>query len=164
MQPENYWLSVFSGYTWEKFLENGGKVIGFRKVRWATVKKLKKGDFVVCYLAGISRLVGILKVISDPYLDDSPIWNIDFFPSRVKVEPVLTLEPEYGVPITNLKNELSIFINQPNETSWTGYVSMSPLLWKETDGKTAFQALMNAKENPNPLPFDPKKIKSRPWS
>jgi hypothetical protein len=36
-------LDLFTGVTWNKFKESGGKVSGFRESRWATVQKNKPG-------------------------------------------------------------------------------------------------------------------------
>jgi len=76
----NYWLDLFTGQTWQEFLDAGGNVTGFRIKRWKTVQRIKKGDYFVCYLTGVSRFIGILEVTSDAYQDTSKIWEIDSFP------------------------------------------------------------------------------------
>jgi hypothetical protein len=43
MTKRSYWLDLFTGVTWNKFKEAGGKVSGFRESRWATVQKNKPG-------------------------------------------------------------------------------------------------------------------------
>ena len=58
------------------------KFLVLGRVRWKTVKKFKPGDYLLCYLTGLSRWIGILEVTSEPYKDDSKIWSIDVFPCQ----------------------------------------------------------------------------------
>jgi predicted RNA-binding protein len=98
MEP-TYWLDLFTGTTWKEFLDHGGQVSGFRESRWNTVKRVKPGDLLVCYLTGVQRWVGILKVVSEAYKDASSLWKAEVFPSRLRVEPLVTLTPETAVPM-----------------------------------------------------------------
>ena len=70
---EKYWLDLFTGQTWEEFLANGANVSGFRKTRINMARKIHPGDLLLCYVTGISRFIGILKVKSEFYTDESPI-------------------------------------------------------------------------------------------
>jgi hypothetical protein len=54
-------LDLFTGTTWEEFLAAGGEVSGFRERRWKTVQQMKPGDYLLCYLTGISRWIGVLE-------------------------------------------------------------------------------------------------------
>lgn len=96
--PQTYWLDLFTVETWKEFLDHGGDVTGFREKRWKIVQKIKHGDYLLCYLTGASRWVGLLEVTSEPVYDETPIWKSDVFPSRVGVRVVLALPPEQGVP------------------------------------------------------------------
>ena len=60
----SYWLDLFTGTTWEEFLAAGGEVSGFRERRWKTVQQMKPGDYLLCYLTGISRWIGVLEVVT----------------------------------------------------------------------------------------------------
>jgi predicted RNA-binding protein len=80
MTTRNYWLDLFTGTTWQEFLDAGGNVSGFRDSRWTTVQRIKTGDYFLCYLTGVSRFIGILEVTSEPYKDETPIWGYDLFP------------------------------------------------------------------------------------
>jgi EVE domain len=97
----NYWLDLFTGTTWEEFLAAGGEVSGFRERRWKTVQQMKPGDYLLCYLTGISRWIGVLEVVSEPFKDTTPIWKDEAFPARVRVRPVATLSPETAVPVSS---------------------------------------------------------------
>jgi hypothetical protein len=86
---QTYWLDLFTVETWQEFLDHGGDVTGFREKRWKTVQKIKHGDYLLCYLTGASRWVGLLEVTSEPVYDEAPIWKSDVFPSRVGIRVVL---------------------------------------------------------------------------
>ena len=85
MQTRTYWLDLFTGTTWKEFLDAGARVSGFRQTRWSTVRRIKPSDYLLCYLTGVSRFIGILEVISEPYKDESPIWKDELFPCRMEV-------------------------------------------------------------------------------
>ena len=73
--PQTYWLDLFTVETWKEFLDHGGDVTGFREKRWKTVQKIKHGDYLLCYLTGASRWVGLLEATSEPVYDETPIWK-----------------------------------------------------------------------------------------
>ena len=91
MVKPTYWLDLFTGKTWKEFLNAGATVSGFRESRWATEKKKKSGDYLLCYLTGVSRFIGVLEVTSEPYQDRAPIWQDDVFPCRLQTNPTATL-------------------------------------------------------------------------
>lgn len=67
MGSRTYWLDLFTWTTWKEFLDAGGMVSGFRESRWKTVQKMKPGDYLLSYLTGISRFIGILEVTSPAF-------------------------------------------------------------------------------------------------
>jgi hypothetical protein len=162
MKSRTYWLDLFTGTTWQEFLDAGGEVSGFRESRWKTVQRIKPGDYLLCYLTGVSRLVGVLEVTSKPYKDTTPIWSEEVFPCRIRVKVVVALTPETAVPIHQLRNELSIFQNLKSPHAWTGRVRGSPAKWKATDGEAIVKALFEAEANPVVRPVDPRKLVRRP--
>ena len=83
MSQKNYWLDLFTGKTWEEFIKAGADISGFRESRWKTLQRVKKGDYFLCYITGISRFIGILEATSDAYKDTSKsIWSDEDFPCR----------------------------------------------------------------------------------
>jgi predicted RNA-binding protein len=162
MAERTYWLDLFTGTSWQEFLNAGGKVSGFRESRWNTLQKIKQGDFFLCYLTGVMRFIGILEVVSKPYKDETAIWSFDPFPCRIDVKVVSQLTPETAVPIKDLKDELSIFRNIKNPRAWTGMLRGSPMKWSETDGEIIVKSISNAESNPVIRPFDQKKLDRRP--
>lgn len=162
MKKPNYWLNLFTLETWEEFLKSGGNISGFRKNRESTAKKIKKGDFFLCYLVGVSRFIGILEVTSECFESENPkIWKYDSFPIRLEVKIVSKLKPETAIPINTLKNELSIFENMKSPNSWTGHVRGSPTKWKSDDGEKVVKSVLYAEQNPIIREIDPKKLKMK---
>lgn len=161
-ERRTYWLDLFSAKTWQEFLDAGANVTGFREKRWATVRQVKPGDYFLCYLTGVSRLIGVLEAISEPYQDRKPIWHDEAFPSRVRVKPVVTLTPETAVPVVDLRDELSIFRDMKSPLAWTGHVRGSPQRWKGSDGEAIVRAIEDAKRSPVVRPIDNAKPSRRP--
>jgi predicted RNA-binding protein len=157
-----YWLDLFTGTTWQEFLDAGANVSGFRERRWKAVQQMRPGDYLLCYLTGLSRWIGVLEVTSGPYRDDSPIWKDEDFPCRVKVTTVAALTPETAVPVQELKDQISIFQNLRNPNQWSGHYRGSPARWKTSDGESVVAAIVDAQESPVQRPVDPAKLARRP--
>jgi hypothetical protein len=162
MSNRNYWLDLFTGATWSEFLDAGGKVSGFRESRWTAVQKIKPGDYLLCYLTGVSRFIGALEVASPPFKDSSPIWKDEDFPCRLKVKVVVALTPETAVPVLELRDRLSIFSDMSTPIAWTGHFRGSPSRWKASDGDAVLEALLDAKKNPVVRSVDAAKLARRP--
>ena len=162
METRTYWLDLFTGTTWQEFLDAGGTVSGFRESRWRTVQRIRPGDYLLCYLTGVSRFVGVLEVTSEPYRDESPLWKDELFPCRMGVRRIITLTAETAVPIHGLRSELTIFQNLSSPHAWTGRLRGSPAHWKQADGEAIVRALREAEQNPIVRPVDPRKLARRP--
>jgi putative lipoic acid-binding regulatory protein len=162
MAKQTYWLDLFTFVTWQEFKAAGGKVSGFRESKWKIVQKVKPGDYLLCYLTGISRFIGILEVIDKPYKDKSPIWKDEDFPCRFKVKVVTELTPETAVPVIELREKLSFFRNLTSPHAWTGHFRSSPVKFDAVDGEVITAAIMEAKANPIVRPTDERKLKYRP--
>jgi hypothetical protein len=143
-----YWIDLFTVETWREFLAHGADVSGFSEKKRATVQRIKPDDYLLCYLTRLSRWVGLLEVVSEPFFDEEPIWSAQAYPWRVKVRPVLTLEPKYGVPVLDMRGELTAFRNLSNPNQWQGPFRASPTRWRVPDGEAVVRALQAAKANP----------------
>src|SRR5215218_5579837 len=117
MQP-TYWLDLFTHQTWREFLAAGANVSGFRENRWKTVQNMKPGDVLLCYLTGVSRWIGLLEVTGSAFRDASPIWSSADFPARIPVKLTAKLEPSTGVPVIEMRDELSIFRDLKSPHAW----------------------------------------------
>ena len=143
-----YWIDLFTVETWKEFQDHGSDVSGFSEKRWATVQRMKPGDYLLCCLTRVSRWVGLLEVAGEPFCDEEPIWSSAVYPSRVPVRAVLQLAPEHGVPVLNMREELTIFRGLDNPNRWQGPFRGSPNQWKTADGEAIVRALRDAEANP----------------
>src|SRR5262245_28378197 len=106
---------------------------------------MKPGDYLLCYLTRVSRWVGVLEVTGEPFFDEAPIWSSRVFPSRVNVQVVLALGPEHGVPVLDMRGELTVFQNLDNPNRWQGPFRGSPTRWKAADGEAVVIASRRCK-------------------
>jgi predicted RNA-binding protein len=148
-----YWLDLFTVETWKEFRDHGSEVSGFRESRWATLQKVKPGDYLLCYLTRVSRWVGLLEVTGEPFFDEEPIWSSQAYPSRVRVRAVVALPPEHGVPVLGMREELTVFQGLDNPNRWSGPFRGSPRRWKPADGEAVVRALQDAEANPVERPL-----------
>ena len=162
MAERSYWLDLFTAETWDEFLAAGGDVSGFTERRWKTVQRMRPGDYLLCYLTGISRFVGLLEVVEPAFRSEEPIWSGAVFPSRLGVKTVVTLTPETAVPVLELRDRLSMFENLKNPNRWSGPFRGSPTKWKDADGRVVVEALLDAQANPVVREVDPVKLALRP--
>lgn len=143
-----YWLILFSIGTWQEFINSGASEMGFRDHRWKIMENLEPGDYLICYLTGVARFVGLLKTVSQPFKSDFKIWTMDLFPCRVRVSPVMTLIPEAGVPVLDLRTKLSFFPKLKDKTRWGAYFQNALSRWKSSDAKEVIKALKVARDQP----------------
>ncbi len=158
-----YWLDLFTGKTWQEFMEGGGEVSGFRETMRKSVERIKPGDYLLCYVIGLSRWIGVLEVTTGAFFDRKKvIWKDEDFPCRVRVKPVVTLTLDTAVPITEIRDKLTIFRDMKSPIGWTGYLRGSPRRWKASDGEAILSELRLAQASPVKRPFDPAKLDRRP--
>lgn len=162
MGERNYWLDLFTGTTWQEFLDAGGTTSGFKERHRRALSKVRVGDYLLCYITGISRFVGVLEVISEPFEDTKPIWSQDKFPCRVQVRKVIELTPETAVPLSELRGELSLFQGLSKPNAWTARLRQSLVRWPIADGEIVVRALGEARDSPVVRELDPAKLRRRP--
>lgn len=139
-----YWVVVFTVKTWEEALAAGGNIVGFRSGTRGNFDKIAVGDYLLCYLTGVSRFVAVLEVESEPFLDDTPVWKDDVFPYRVVAKAIVQLEPEKAVPVLELADRLSIFNKYTTPGSWGVFFRTSPRKWNKEDGQVVVDAIQKA--------------------
>jgi hypothetical protein len=142
----SYWLDLFTAETWAEFLAHGGDVDGFSGRRWPSVKRIRPGDYLMCYLIRVSKFVGLLEAVGEPFLDEQVIWHSGEYPSRVPVRMILALDPKQGIPVLEMRDKLSIFHNLANPRYWSGHFQTSPGRWNAGDGEVVCRELKEARE------------------
>ncbi len=158
MPKRSYWLDLFTGTTWREFIEHGATVSGFRESRRTTVHRIRLGDYLLCYVTGISRWIGAIEVTGPPFDDTTPIWKDKDFPSRLPVKTVVALDFDTAIPVVSMRDQLSFFKNLRNPNAWTGHFRGSPNKIRVEDGEAIITALFEAKANPVPRPYDKDKL------
>lgn len=154
----SYWLDLFTGTTWAEFQAAGGTVSGFRETRATTVARIQPGDILLCYLTGVMRWVGALEVLG-PAEDKSTIWAFDTFPARLKVKPLILLQPEHGIPMEELRGRVSFFRDSSDKGKFRGFLRGSPNKFgSDADAKLVLSLLGDARDNPFGRPVDKRKL------
>lgn len=158
----NYWIDLFTGTTWDEFRKAGSRITGFRESRKKYWKNVKPGDIFLCYLTGVMRWVGALEVIG-PSDDKTPIWKFDDFPVRFSVRPMVQLEAEIGLPLSDLLGRVAFYQSSKDEGGYKGFLRGSPSRFhRSEDGKLILDLLRQAEANPVSRPVDLKKLARKP--
>ena len=155
-----YYLDLSSPTTWKAFNGYGGTVSGFTRNQGTEAKKLKEGSIFLCYLVKVSRWVGALKITSEMYEDNTPIFanKDDKFVCRFNVEILVSLDVEYGIPIREdfIWNNLEWTKNkEKNQIGWAGYLQRSLRVFPDKDGNFLLDKLIEQKEKKQKYPLSP---------
>ncbi len=140
MEPR-YYLALFNEQSWKEFLGNGAKIYGTTKNKLNRARKICQGDYLLCYVSKLSILSGVLKVESDVYYDESKYWTNDLFPVRFNVNPEILLSLDEGMTPSIFREDLDIFKNLRQKSSWGGFFINSFNEFPEEDGKFLVQIL-----------------------
>ena len=156
-----YHLNLFTPETWRAFNENGSSVSGFRyRYRRIASERVKVGDIFLCYLTRLSRWCGALRVDATMYQDDTPIFNDpDPFTVRFQVTPIVALDPEHSVPITENEvwNALSMTRDhEKGRLGWTGFFRGPLNTFEEGDAQYLMELLESQLQNPSVYPLTEK--------
>jgi hypothetical protein len=157
----NYWLDLFTGTTWDEFRQSGANVSGFRHRMRNAVAKIQPGDILLCYMTGVMRWVGALRVIG-PSDDQRVIWKDCDFPVRVFVKPFVMLDAEFGVPMETLEGQVRFYRGPQDKGKYRGVVRRSPFKLDTKDGELLVRLMDEAKKSGERRPVDPKKLARKP--
>jgi len=158
----DYWLDLFTGKTWKEFRDSGANISGFRERRRNTVKSIKPGDILLCYLTGVMRWVGALEVIGQSD-DNKKIWASEDFTERLSVRPIVLLDPEYGIPMEKLEGKLIFYSDASDRQYFKGFLRGSPNKFKiNADGDLLLNLLKDAEKNQIKKAVDQKLLNREP--
>jgi predicted RNA-binding protein len=96
-----YYLDIFSPETYESFLKSSQDITGFRLRQSNAARRIKPKDKLICYMTEFSRWIGILEILSESFVDNTPRFydKNDPFVVRFKVKPLVWLPKEQAIPI-----------------------------------------------------------------
>lgn len=154
-----YYLDLFSPSTYKAFLESEKDISGFRVKQKNAAMKIKPGDILLCYLTKVSRWVAALEVTGTMFEDDTPrfVDGDDPFVVRFKVNPLVCLDPKFGIPIKEgiIWSNLSFTADSSKEGSqWTGPLRSSLKFLGKTDGDFLYEKLKSQSRAPIEYPLD----------
>ena len=135
----NYLLDLFTPATWQAFRKSGAEVTGFRpRQRRLAQERVKKGDIFLCYLTRLSRWSGALRIESEMYEDNHPVFaDPDPFSIRFKVSPIVLFDPEFSIPVHNDEVWQTLSMTSAYEkgnSNWTGFFRSSLNKFNDIDG------------------------------
>ena len=154
----SYWLDLFTRTTWKEFMAAGARITGFRPRMRNSVARIRKGDILLCYLTGAMRWVGALEVVG--YSNDrSPIWTESDFTERLDVKTLIVLEPEHGVPMSELAEKAPFYRNAASFKKFTGFLRGSPKRFRNRrDGEMILRMLYAVERTPVSRSVDPLRL------
>ncbi len=154
-----YYLDLFSPETYEYFSNSTWNITGFRIRQSQAAKKIMPGDRFVCYMTKLSRWIGILEVLSESFIDETP-WlyeKNDPFVVRFHVKPFIWLSKEKAVPIREdfVWNRLSFTKgHEKHGSGWTGIFRSSLNRLNDADGQFLKKLLAAQQKDGKIYPVD----------
>ena len=111
------------------------------------------GDIFLCYLVGLGRWCGALKIEAAAFIDETPLFkdDVDPFIVRFHVTPVVILQPEFALPVREptIWNTLSWTRDiPPGSVGWGANFQSSLRQMPDEDGDFLLQCLKEQAENP----------------
>jgi hypothetical protein len=147
-----YFLDLFSPETYDAFSQSDRSVSGFRISQKNMAAKIGKGDRLICHMTKLSRWIGVLEVLSDPYEDDTPVFyeQDDPFLVRFKVKPIVWLGRDQTVPVFEPEVWSTLSFTKPYERGapgWTAMVRRSLVQLPDSDGEFIEKLLLQQAAN-----------------
>lgn len=140
MSTCNYWSYVLGGNSWQEVLALN--IAGFPRNR--NLQFIAPGHYLLCYQKHEGRIglcwVGALEIVSTLYEDYTRVFRDSEYPWRFEVKAIVALTPETGVPINQLRDQLTI---QGIQEGW--FFRDYPRVIPKADGEVVVNALREAR-------------------
>lgn len=164
-----YYIYLFSPETFDAFSSSDRAMAGVRTKQKGIASKVRPGDKLVCYVTKLSRWTGVLEVLSNYFINDSPIFmaSNDPFTIRFSVESKVWLPLEESIPVHNdiCWDHLSFTKELPKRSlRWTPMVRTSLRRLHDDDGDYLERILLKQMNSPVAFAFtedDHKKLKNQ---
>lgn len=109
-----YYIDLFTPETWREAGEREFSITGFSERRRRYAERIQPGDVFLCYLTGKSRFIGALRVKSDVFTDEEPIWTSQVFPTRFRAELIVKVPEDHGIHLREVQGRSE----QPKTYDW----------------------------------------------
>lgn len=97
---------AIAAHNTEKCFESG--IYGTDDVPAAVkLSELVPGDILIFY-KNRKGFAGIYKVTESYYRDTTQIWDDGIYPNRIKIEPIISLNPEKYLDVKTIVNDLEM--------------------------------------------------------
>jgi hypothetical protein len=154
-----FFTNLFSPDTYETFTRSDRGVSGFSKHQLPWARRVQTGDRFICYMTKLSRWIGVLEVLGECYLDDTPLFypEGDPYVIRFKVRPVVWLPINRTIPIRekHIWDTLSFTKGiAQNSNAWTGKVRISLNKLSDEDGQFLQDRLLAQQTAGQDFPVD----------
>ncbi len=156
-----YYVTLFSPETHRRFTDSKKEFSAVRVRQQKAAERVGVGDFLVAYMTGLSRWVGLFEVTGAAFQDATPMFadKDDPFVIRLPINAAVWLPPDQGIPIHDraLWPRLSFTKgHQPGSSLWTGAVRTSLAPLDPEDGKLLESLLRGQATKRKVYPLDPK--------
>jgi len=103
----NYWIVVGSEENMRIAEARGFDIFGFKSTRRSEVSRMQPGDKLIFYLTKIMKFGGLAEVTSDYFEDHAKVFRSEKkpgedYPFRVKVKPVVILQPDQYLDVREI--------------------------------------------------------------
>jgi len=159
-----FYTNLFSPDTFETFSRSGRDVSGFSRQQLTSARRIQPGDQFVCYMTKLARWIGILEILEECYLDESPLFyqENDPYVVRFKLRALVWLPKEKAVPIheKHVWDALTFTRDcQPNSSVWTGKVRRSLNKLSPEDGQFLQNLITSQQSGGQTYPVDEDKYR-----
>ncbi len=154
-----FYTNLFSPDTYETFSRSNRSVSGFSKHQHAWARRIQQGDRFICYMTKLGRWIGVLEVLGECYIDETPLFypEGDPYVIRFEVRPVVWLSKDRTIPIREkhiwdtLSFTRGVALKSP---AWTGKVRTSLNKLSEQDGQFLQDQLIAQQSAGHDYPVD----------
>lgn len=162
MEEKKYFVTLYSPYTYNMFLNSKMNKCGVPKRYSHLCEEVNTGDILILYMKGISRLIGIFEVMSKAFNSEESIYfEGDPFKTQFIIKPVVLLQNEFMIPIfsNNIWNNLSFTKGKTRENkSWSTIFFRSIGRLKKDDGILLEKELLDQQKNKKEYPLSKSEI------
>lgn len=156
-----YWTDIFTLETWAQARARGFRITGFPPPTPGSggyspsmFARIRPGDVFLCYCKRpAGRWVGALRVTSEAFQSDDPVWGLDStgavrYPWRFEAEPIVTWEPSRGLEGRATAERLNFLARLGR--AWGTFLQRSLNRIPDEDGDVLL-ALLNEPRDPVPI-------------
>lgn len=126
-QPTSHtnWIIVGSPDNYAATKAHGFSMQGIKSRHRKKAEAMKPGDRIVWYITGVKAFAGCATITSEYFEDHTPIWksrdpkrDAEDYPWRVRIEPVIALDPEHFVDAEPIARQMT-YVSKWPAANWT---------------------------------------------